>query len=284
MDTDNYMPMFTFLHTRKCKTNFSQQQLQDPNQQQATLWMNCDKVLFFFPPPSVFCLPGTLIGSMQSNVTNWIIHTLQVADRRSRECCAQYSSYIKKTSLGWQRQFLLRTPPGLSTRSCKELVKTPSNSLSPLAQWKGSGPLLRCNCRRRWVQTPAWDAGQSWYQDYKWVINSDLISIFDRHNFLFHLANHNVGFSHDIIYLHFIKFVMQKKGNWIVFCLFVLISWKQTNFYNPTRPVLNAGWRDEGIWKSWSNVDDQIVFVFLSCEKMTLRREWKMNSCRLNVT
>lgn len=179
-----------------------------------------------FSPPSVFCLPGTLIGSMQSNVTNWIIHTLelQAADRRSRECCAQYSSYTKKTSLGWQHQFLLRIPPGLSNRSCKELVKTPSNSLSPLAQWKGRGPLLRCNCRHRWVQTPVWDTGQSWYQDNKWVINCDLISICDRPNLLLHLANHNIGLSHDIIYMPFIKFVMQQKGILIVFCLFVLIS------------------------------------------------------------
>lgn len=161
-----------------------------------------------FPPPSVFCLPGTLIGSMQSNVTNWIIYALelQAADRRSRECYAQCSSYTKKTSLGWQRQFLLWTPPGLYTWSCKELVKTPSNSLSPLAQWKGRGPLLRCNCRPRWVQTPAWDAGQSWYQDNKWVINCDLISVCDLPNFFFHLANHNTRLSNDIIYLHLIKF------------------------------------------------------------------------------
>lgn len=48
-----------------------------------------------FPPPSVFCLPGTLIGSMQSNVTNWIILALELeaADRRSRERCAQSGSY-----------------------------------------------------------------------------------------------------------------------------------------------------------------------------------------------
>lgn len=48
-----------------------------------------------FPPPSVFCLPGTLIGSMQSNVTNWIILApeLEAADRRSRERCAQSGSY-----------------------------------------------------------------------------------------------------------------------------------------------------------------------------------------------
>lgn len=129
---------------------FSQQQLRDTNQQQAALWMNCDKVLFFPPPPpSVFCLPGTLIGSMQSNVTNWIILALELeaADRRSRERRAQSGSHTEKTSLGWQCitfcfgllwDFTPRPPKGTSGTFFICLSPfAPLADLRPAHRWKG---------------------------------------------------------------------------------------------------------------------------------------------------
>lgn len=98
--------------------NFSQQLLWDTNQQQATLWMNSDKVLFS-PPSSVLSLPGTLIGSMQSNVTNWMIlcPELEAADPRGRECSAQSSSNIKKDT----------TPVDPYKTSTRKLFKAPSS-------------------------------------------------------------------------------------------------------------------------------------------------------------
>lgn len=82
-----------------------------------------------------------------------------------------------KTSLRWHCEFLLRTPLELYNPSSKELVKTLSNILGPIThladlrptlQWQSRGPLLRHNCRSRWVQTPPCDAGQSWFQENEW--------------------------------------------------------------------------------------------------------------------
>lgn len=130
-----YMHVCTRLCTHRCTTlsadpkSCRSSRLRDTNQQQAALWMNCDKVLFFCPPhpkppsppPSVFCLPGTLIGSMQSNVTNWIILApeLEAAHRRSREHRAQSSAPTPRNPLwGWRFiTFCSWTPLGFYTSS-----------------------------------------------------------------------------------------------------------------------------------------------------------------------
>lgn len=142
--------LYTQMHHLISKPNFSQQQLRDTNQQQAARWMSCDKVLFFSPLPSVFCLPGTLIGSMQSNVTNWIILApeLEAADRRSRERRAQSGSHTKWTSLGWHHQFLLRISLGFYTPAFQGTSGTLSVRLGPFAHLADLRPALRWKGQR----------------------------------------------------------------------------------------------------------------------------------------
>lgn len=111
-----------------------------------------------FPPPSVFCLPGTLIGSMQSNVTNWIILALELeaADRRSRERRAQSGSHTKNTSLGWHFisfcsgllwDFTPRPPKGTSGIFSICLGPFgPLADLRPTRRWKGQRALFSPYC------------------------------------------------------------------------------------------------------------------------------------------